>query len=130
VFCGPFSHLPLSSFLLSRQIRHLRSTAAVTVVAAVAVSMVAAVEVSMAVAVEAFTAAGLLVAGVLLLEEVTTKAAASVGVQRRVAAEWAVGLMAGLKPAAVLAQAEIVCRMFVRQSTMASGIRSAVPVTG
>jgi hypothetical protein len=117
--------------LLSRQIQHLRSTAAVTVVAAVAVSMAAVVAVAAftaVAAVAAFTAA--VVAGGLLVEEITTKAAASVGGQGRVPAERAAGLMAGLKRAAVLAQAEIVCRTFVRQSTMASGIRSAVPVTG
>ena len=99
-------------------------------VAAAVVPMVAAV------AAEAFTvvvgastevvdltAAG----GLLVVEEVTTKAAVCVVGPGRGLMERAAGLTADLKLAAVLAQAEIVRRMFVRRSTTASGIRSATP---
>jgi hypothetical protein len=131
VFSGPFSHLPLSSFLLSRQIQHSLSTAAVTVEAAVVVPMVAAVEAAAVVPMveaEAFTVADLTAAGGLLVEEeVTTKAAAFVVGQGRVLADRAAGLTADLKRAAVFAQKEIEHRMFVRQSKTASGIRSATP---
>jgi hypothetical protein len=114
VFSGPFSHLPLSSFLLSRQIQHSLSTAAVTVEAAVVVPMVAAVEAAAvvpmvaAVEAEAFTVADLTAAGGLLVEEeVTTKAAAFVVGQGRVLADRAAVMegaavrMAGLELGAV-----------------------------
>jgi hypothetical protein len=122
VFSGPFSHLPLSSFLLSRQFQHSLSTAAVTVeavpMAAVEVEAFTVV-VGASTEVVDLTAAG----GLLVVEEVTTKAAVCVVGPGR-------GLMeraADLKRAAVFAQKEIERRMFVRQSTTASGIRSATP---
>jgi hypothetical protein len=123
--------LPLSSVLLSRQIQHSLNTAAVTVVEAVEAVSMAAVEAAAAFTAEGeaftevadFTAAG----GLLVEEGVSTKAAAFVVGQGRVLAERAAGLTADLKRAAVLAQKEIERRMFVRQSTMASGIRSATP---
>jgi hypothetical protein len=99
--------------------------AAVEAVEAAVVPMVAAVEA------EAFTVADLTAAGGLLVEEeVTTKAAAFVVGQGRVLADRAAGVTADLKRAAVFAQKEIERRMFVRQSTTASGIRSATPVAG
>jgi hypothetical protein len=114
--------------LLLRQIQHSLSAAAVTVVAEEEAFMVVAEAEAFTVAAEAFTAvADLMAASGLLVEEVTTKAAAFVVGQGLALAERAAVRMAGLKLAAVLAQAEIVCRMFVRQSTMASGIRSAPP---
>ena len=65
--------------------------------------------------------------GLLVEEEVTTKAAAFVVGPGRVLADRAAGLTADLKRAAVFAQKEIEDRMFVRQSKTASGIRSATP---
>jgi len=70
--------------------------------------------------------ADIMAAGGLLVEEVITKAAFVVG-QGLVLTVRAVVRTAGLKRAAVLAQAEVVRRMFVRQSTMGSGTRSATP---
>jgi len=109
--------------LLSLQFQHSPNAAAVTVAAVVAAgsmaeeavaSMVAEVEASMAAVdflvvarADFVVAASLAVRG--LLEEVTTKAA-------------------GLKVIAIPARAEIIRRMFVPQSMMASGIRSATPV--
>ena len=81
VFSDPFSHLPLSSVLVSRQIQHSLSTAAVTVVAAVAVVSMAAVEAAEAFTVAAavaFTVEDLTVAGGLLVAVVTTKGEAFV----------------------------------------------------
>lgn len=110
------------------------STEAVVVSTAVgaAVFMVVGAGASMVV-VEAFTAAVasavvvIIAAGGRLVEEVTAKAAAFVESQGLVFMERAVVLTAGLKRAAVLVQAEIERQIFVRQSTMGSGIRSAAP---
>jgi hypothetical protein len=108
---------------------------AFTVVAAEAFT-VAAVAAFTVGAVGAFTAtaafmvgADIMAAGGLLVEEVITKAAAFVVGQGLVLMERAAVRMAGLKGAAALAQAEVVRRIFVRQSTMASGTRSATPAT-
>jgi hypothetical protein len=100
--------------------------------------MVAAEAEASMVAAEAFTAADLMAASGLLVEEGTIRAAASVVGQGVVRAERAADRMAGPKRAAVLAQGEVVRRMFVRrmfvrqsfvrQSMMASGIRSATLV--
>ena len=97
--------------------------------AAVAAAFTVAVVVAfMAEAVGAFmVGADIMAAGGLLVEEVITKAAAFVVGQGLVLTERAAVRMAGLKGAAVLAQAEVVRRIFVRQSTMASGTRSATP---
>jgi len=73
-------------------------------------------------------AADLIAASGLLAEGVTTKAAAFVVDQRRVVTERAAVRTAGLKLAAIPVRSEIIRRMFVPQSTMASGIRSATPV--
>jgi len=120
--------------LLSRQFQHSLSAAEATVVAGVEVPMAAAVAAAFTVAVVgAFMAvaalavgADIMAAGGLLVEEVITKAAFVVG-QGLVLTVRAVVRTAGLKRAAVLAQAEVVRRMFVRQSTMGSGTRSATP---
>lgn len=101
-----------------------------TVAVAVVASTVAAAEAFTAAAVGAaafMVAADIMAAGGLLVEEVITKAAAFVVGQGLVLMERAAVRMAGLKGAAVLAQAEVVRRIFVRQSTMASGIRLAAP---
>jgi hypothetical protein len=127
--------------LLSRQFQHSLSAAAAPVVAVVEVLMaavavaaaftVAAVAAAFTVAVAAaFMAvfavmADITAASGLLVEEVITKAAALVVGQGLVLTVRAVVRTAGLKRAAVLAQAEVVRRMFVRQSTMGSGTRSA-----
>jgi Trm5-related predicted tRNA methylase len=71
--------------------------------------------------------ADIMAAGGLLVEEVITKAEAFVVGQGLVLMERAAVRMAGLKEDVVLAQAEVVRRIFVRQSTMGSGIRSANP---
>jgi Trm5-related predicted tRNA methylase len=88
--------------------------------AAVAASMVAVAAAFMVVA-------DIMAAGGLLVEEVITKAEAFVVGQGLVLMERAAVRMAGLKEDVVLAQAEVVRRIFVRQSTMGSGIRSANP---
>jgi hypothetical protein len=128
--------------LVPHQTQHSLSAAAATVgaaegvvstAAAVAVSTVGvgaftvAVEASMVVG-GAIMAADITVAGGRLVEEVTAKAAAFAVGQGLVFVERAAVLTAGLKRAAVLARAEIERRIFVRQSTMGSGIRSAAPV--
>jgi hypothetical protein len=86
-------------------------------------------------AVEAFTAAAafmvgadIMAAGGLLVEEVTAKGEAFVVGQRLFLAGWGAVRMAGLKRGAASGSTEIVRRVFVRPSTMGSGIRSAVPV--
>ncbi|MGD1214926.1 MAG: hypothetical protein ABR861_08055 [Terriglobales bacterium] len=106
--------------MLSHQIQHSLSTAAVTAAGAVPMAAEAA-EASM-------VAADLIAASGLLAEGVTTKAAAFVVDQRRVVTERAAVRTAGLKLAAIPVRSEIIRRMFVPQSTMASGIRSATPV--
>jgi hypothetical protein len=96
--------------------------AAVTVAAvAAAVSMAGAVVAAVATTV----AADITVAGGLMAEEVTAEAAAFVVDQRPVVRERAAVPTAGPKLAAIPVRSEIVHRMFVPQSPMASGIRSA-----
>jgi len=119
--------------LLSRQFQHSLSAAEATVVAGVEVPMAAVAAAFTVAVVGAFMAvaalavgADIMAAGGLLVEEVITKAAFVVG-QGLVLTVRAVVRTAGLKRAAVLAQAEVVRRMFVRQSTMGSGTRSATP---
>jgi hypothetical protein len=114
--------LLLSSVLLSPQIQHSLNTAAAATVAAVAVPMAAEAAVASMVVAELMAARG------LQAEEVTPKAAALVVDQRRGVTEPAAVHPAALKLAAIPARPEIIRRMFVPQSTMASGIRSATPV--
>jgi hypothetical protein len=123
--------------LLSHQIQHWLNAAAATVVAVVGAFTVVAAAAVFTVAAGAFTAvvvaafmvgADIMAAGGLLVGEVITKAEAFVVGQGLVQTERAAVRTAGPKGAAVLARAEVVLRIFVRQSTMASGIRSAVPV--
>jgi hypothetical protein len=125
--------LLLSSVLLSPQIQHSLNTAAAATVAAVAVPMAAVAEASMVAAVEASTVVAALMAArglqaELQAEEVTPKAAALVVDQRRGVTEPAAVHPAALELAAIPVRPEIIRRMFVPQSTMASGIRSATPV--
>jgi hypothetical protein len=115
--------LLLSSVLLSRQIKHSRSAAAVTAVVAVAVSMAAEAVVALM-----MVAADLMAAPGLLAEEVTTEAAAFVVDQGRVLTERAAVRTAGLKLAGIPARPEIIRRVIVPQLPMASGILSATPV--
>jgi hypothetical protein len=110
--------LLLSSVLLSRQIKHSRSAAAVTAVVAAAEAVVALMMV----------AADLMAARGLLAEEVTTEAAAFVVDQGRVLTERAAVRTAGLKLAGIPARPEIIRRVIVPQLPMASGILSATPV--
>jgi hypothetical protein len=110
VFSGPFSHLPLSSFLLSRQIQHSLSTAAVTVVEAAEAVPMAAVEVeaftvegaALKAVVGASTVVDLTAAGGLLVEEVTTKGEAFVVGKGPDLMERAAVLMEGLEVGAAL----------------------------
>lgn len=95
---------------------------AVTAVAAVVADSTAAALVEAAVA--TMVAADITVAGGLMAEEVTAEAAAFVVDQRPVVRERATVPTAGPELAAIPA-GEIVRRMFVPQSPMASGIRSA-----
>jgi hypothetical protein len=90
-------------------------------VAAVAVSMAGAVVAAVATTV----AADITVAGGLMAEEVTAEAAAFVVDQRPVVRERAAVPTAGPKLAAIPVGSQIVRRMFVPQSPMASGIRLA-----
>ena len=76
-------------------------------------------------AVATTVAADIMAAGGLMAEEVTAEAAAFVVDQRPVMRERAAVPMAGPKLAAIPVRSEIVRRMFVPQSPMASGIRSA-----
>ena len=92
--------------------------AAVTAAAAVAVSMAGA-------AVATTVAADITMAGGLMAEELTAEAVAFVVDQRPVVRERAAVPTAGPKLAAIPVRSEIVRRMFVPQSPMASGIRSA-----
>ena len=99
-------------------------------VAAVAVSMAGAAVAAdiMAAAVPTVVAADITVAGGLMAEEVTTEAAAFVVDQRPVVRERAAVPTAGPKLAAIPVGSQIVRRMFVPQSPMASGIRLATRV--
>lgn len=105
--------------------------ASMAAVAAEAVSTVAVVEAVSAVeavstvAVVAVSMAGVMVARGLMVEEVTSEAVAFVVDQRRVVAERAAVRTAGLELAATTQ--EIIRRILVPQSPMASGIRSATP---
>ncbi|MGA7929189.1 MAG: hypothetical protein WCA20_24720 [Candidatus Sulfotelmatobacter sp.] len=90
-------------------------------VAAVAVSMAGAV----VAAVPTMVAADITVAGGLMAEEVTAEAAAFVVDQRPVVRERAAVPTAGPKLAAIPVGSQIVRRMFVPQSPMASGIHLA-----
>ena len=106
---------------------------AVTVAVAAVVSMAEAVVAGVATTVAAdimaavatMVAADITVAGGLMAEEVTAEAAAFVVDQRPVVRERAAVPTAGPKLAAIPVRSEIVRRMFVPQSPMASGIRSA-----
>ena len=98
-------------------------TAAVAV-AAVTAAVVAAVSMAGA-AVATTVAADITVAGGLMAEELTAEAVAFVVDQRPVVRERAAVPTAGPKLAAIPVRSEIVRRMFVPQSPMASGIRSA-----
>jgi hypothetical protein len=99
-------------------------------VAAVAVSMAGAAVAAdiMAAAVPTVVAADITVAGGLMAEEVTTEAAAFVVDQRPVVRERAAVPTAGPRLAAIPVGSQIVRRMFVPQSPMASGIRLATRV--
>ena len=96
-------------------------------VAAVAVSMAGAgVAVATTVAADIMAeAVPTMVVGGLMAEEVTTEAAAFVVDQRPVVREQAAVPTAGPKLAAIPVGSQIVRRMFVPQSPMASGIRLA-----
>jgi hypothetical protein len=76
-------------------------------------------------AVATTVAADIMAAGGLMAEEVTAEAAAFVVDQRPVVRARAAVPTAGPKLAAIPVRSEIVRRMFVPQSPMASGIRSA-----
>jgi hypothetical protein len=97
------------------------STAAALVEAAVATTVAA----DIMAAVATMVAADITVAGGLMAEEVTAEAAAFVVDQRPVVRERAAVPTAGPKLAAIPVRSEIVRRMFVPQSPMASGIRLA-----
>ena len=141
MFSDPSSHLLFSSVLLSRQMQHSLSTvvAAVTaaeeeegavpmVAAAGAVSMVA-VEgaVSMVAAEDSEATMGVVdpIAGVGDLVAVGSLVVAASEAARDLLAEEVTPTAAGPELAAISVRREIVSRMFLPPSTMASGIRSA-----
>src|ERR1039458_10582671 len=95
-----------------------------SVAVVVAVAVTVAVDVVVA-AVATMVAADITVAGGLMAEEVAAEAAAFVVDQRPVVRERAAVPTAGPKLAAIPVRSEIVRRMFVPQSPMANGIRSA-----